>query len=430
MDLGTLVVAEDAALQLGRSSDRLPLRGIRGQEVTLSLRGTGLSLGSTLEASDPDLIVTPVNWLGSFVSFRVEVPADEELGHVDLIVTNTAGDRAVLPGAIELTPPDPIVNSVSPSSGTNAGGTPLVILGSNFSAGVRVVIGDRIYEEGQPGGATLISANELRLTTAATAGGLHDVVAIDASGVEGRLEMGFLSAQIPVLSNVFPSTGSIMGGTVVTVTGAEFASGAEVLIGGVAQTGVVVESAERLRFTTVPASPQAGLELSVVNPGGSAGVSNFSYVAGADPDLVDVDPPSGGSSGGEMIELSGSNFPEQAIEVRFDVDPETGTGGVLATVVERLDSSTLVVETPGGSGTQSVLVRNTDTGQADVLEGAYTYQGTSGGGGCTMAMPGPGSGGSSAGALLVWSLAGLFAALAGLLAGTRPSEPRRSLPLA
>ncbi len=430
VDLGTLVVAADAVLQLGRSSDSLPLRGIRGQEVTLSLRGAGLDLGSTLTASDSDLTVTPVNWLGSFVSFRVDVPLAEDLGHVDLIVTNAAGDRAVLAGAIELTPPDPIVNTVSPASGSNTGGTPLAILGSNFSAGLRVVVGDRIYEEGQPGGATLVSSSELQLTTSATVGGLHDVVVIDASGVEGRLGNGFLSAQIPVVSSVFPGTGSADGGTVVTVTGVEFASGAEVRIDGVVQANVVVESSEKLAFTTAAAGPESGLELSVVNPGGSAGASNFSYVAGADPDLVDVDPPSGESGGGELIELSGSNFPDEHLEVRFGVDPETGAGGVLAASVERLDSSTLRVETPGGSGTQSVLVRNTDTGQADVLEAAYTYEGASGGGGCTMALPGPGSGGSSAGALLVWSLAGLIAAVAGLLAGTRATEPRRPLPLA
>ena len=56
----------------------------------------------------------------------------------------------------------------------------------------------------------------------------------------------------PTISGVAPSSGSTSGGTTITVTGANFASGATVTIGGVAATGVTVLGSTSLRAVTGP----------------------------------------------------------------------------------------------------------------------------------------------------------------------------------
>ena len=48
---------------------------------------------------------------------------------------------------------------------------------------------------------------------------------------------------VPSVSAVSPNAGTTLGGTVITVTGANFAAGATVTVGGAAATNVVVSSA-------------------------------------------------------------------------------------------------------------------------------------------------------------------------------------------
>jgi hypothetical protein len=121
--------------------------------------------------------------------FQVTVPADSAPGHVDLTVTDPGGARSILPAAIEITPPNPIVANVAPASGNSNGGTPITIHGSGFAAGDRVVLGANVYPDGEPGGCTVVDGTTIQLVTAATPGGVFDAVVIDASGVEGRIAL-------------------------------------------------------------------------------------------------------------------------------------------------------------------------------------------------------------------------------------------------
>lgn len=102
-----------------------------------------------------------------------------------------------------------------------------------------------------------------------------------------------------------------------------------------------------------------------------------------DPRIDTISASSGPKAGGEMITLSGANFTGATVVV-FGADPDTGLGGVEAPSTSLINSSTLIVEVPPNSGgLKSVLVRRPDTEQASVLAAAYTYTGSSkGGGGC------------------------------------------------
>ncbi|MEW6072063.1 MAG: IPT/TIG domain-containing protein [Planctomycetota bacterium] len=421
--LGTLYVDADVLLNLGRNSDRFPVRVVAGATTTVTIRGTGLFTGSTIEASDPDIALGEPTWFGAQVVFSATVPAGEPRGHVDLTVTNAGGDVSILPAALEVTPASPQVTDVDPAAGSSHGGQTLTIAGADFHAGARVVIGDRIYTDGAPGGATVVDEGTITLVTAEMVAGLHDVVVIDPSGEEGRLEDGFQAADIPVVGTVFPIAGAAAGGTAVTVTGQDFQPGVTVRIDGVTQAQIEWVSAVKLTFAAVGGTAGGPYLLEVENPDGGLATSAFAYEDQPDPAVTAVDPASGSSGGGETILVSGANF-SSSPDVLFGADPDTGLGGTPAALVTVLDSSTLEVVTPAHTaGTVSVLVTDPSTGQAGLLEGGFAFEGSSGGGGCrTVPAAGPPRGRDVLGGS--WWIALLLVLLAGRARRMRPAPAR------
>lgn len=413
LGVGSLFAETDVAISLGRNSDDYPLRAIQGQTRSFVVRGTALAPGSTLAASDPALTVSNVTWFNTQVSFQVATPAGAALGHVDLVVTNAAGERSILPAALEITPRDPAPASVAPAQGDSTGGTLVTISGSRFRPGSRVVIGAETYADGATHGCTVVDAGTITLSTHRTSAGTYDVTVIDPSGVEGRIASAFEFASIPIVHAIFPVAGSAAGGTLVRLTGAQFDVGCSVAIDGIVQANVVRVSASELEVTTQAYVAGGPYVVEITNPLGASAQTAFSFAPGADPTITTLDPESGSASGGEEITVHGANF-TPTTEVVFGADVETGGGGALAGVVF-VDASTLLVTTPRvSSGVQSVLVRESSTGQAVVQPAAFTFMssGGGGGGGCSVAPlggDGPGSSRETA-AALAW-----FAGLLGVL---------------
>jgi hypothetical protein len=371
IDAGDLFVGPNAMLSLGRNNDRLPLRAIAGTTTAFFLRGSGLVSTSTLEASDPSIDVDVVSWMNALVAFDVTVPAGAARGHADLVVTNLAGDVTILPAALEITPPNPLVTSVSAPLGSDLGGTALVVEGSNFLAGARIVIGERIYGDGVD--ATVVDDSTITLTTQATAAGLYDVVVFVPSGEEGRLDDAFEFRPIPQVASVFPSVGCEVGGTEVVIGGASFVTGVAVRIDGVAQTNVVVDSSTRLRVITDPGVAGGPYLLEVENPGGEIATGVFTYSTTPDPAVIGLAPAIGSTSGGNTVTVSGANF-DADTEVWFGADAATGAGGIAANVTV-LDANTLFVLAPAHSeGDVDLVIRDASSGQALALAEAYSYR--------------------------------------------------------
>ena len=389
IDVGTIGVGSDVTLNLGTSADQLPLRAVRGATTFHQLRGSQLVPGSTLTASDPDVVVQVTAWSWSRVSFRLQTPAGEPRGHFDLRVTDSMGRVSVLPAAVEVTPPDPVVAAVTPAQGDKAGGGTLTILGSDFAPGCRVVLAGEVYEDGVPGGCTRVDDGTITLTTRQSVAGTWDVVVIDESGVEGRLADGFQFTTIPTIASVFPPAGDDAGGTLVTIKGDEFVDGCVVSIGGVVQATTAVLDSRTILLQTQASVAGGPYELRVENPGGAFATSNFAYAAPPDPGVTSVDPGGGSAMGGEVIRITGVNFAADT-RVVFGADPETGLGGHESPEVVVVSSGELDVRTPGVGydAALSVLARSESTGQASVVAAAFTTAGSGGdGGGSCHAVP-------------------------------------------
>jgi hypothetical protein len=380
--IGSRTVYGDAALSLGRSSDVFPVRCVSGATRVVTIRGSALSSTCTLSASDPSIVLGAPAWGASMVQVPVTVPAGTPSGHFDLTVTNAAGDRATLVSGLEITPPDPVITSVTPGSASVHGGTELEITGANFRPGSRVVIGLWTYVDGVS--CTVESASTIRLVTAETQVGPCHVVVMDGSGIEGRAANAVTFGAQPAIESVFPLAGSAAGGTPLVLRGVDFLEGCTVTIDGVVQTSIVSATESRIEIDTGPGVPGGPYTVEIRNPGGETATSLFSYAAAPDPVVTLLEPAGGSRDGGESVIVRGANFTASTV-VRFGVNADTGAGGVLAQEVELVDAFTLRVVTPATDGGPSnVIVLDEATGQAAVLPSGFTFESSGGGGGCSL----------------------------------------------
>lgn len=86
------------------------------------------------------------------------------------------------------------------------------------------------------------------------------------------------SAAGPTITSISPNSGSVNGGTPVTITGTGFASGATVTIGGVAATNVAVASATQISATTGASGTPGTVNVVVTVSGQSATLTGgFTY---------------------------------------------------------------------------------------------------------------------------------------------------------
>jgi len=93
---------------------------------------------------------------------------------------------------------------------------------------------------------------------------------------------------VPSVSAVSPNAGTTLGGTLITVSGANFATGAVVTVGGAPATSVVVTSPTSLNATTA-ARGAGSVEVTVTVDGRSGSLpAAYTYVA---PGQVNNDPP-------------------------------------------------------------------------------------------------------------------------------------------
>jgi hypothetical protein len=167
----------------------------------------------------------------------------------------------------------PTVTSVSPNSGSTAGGTAVTITGTNFASGATVTFGGTAATNVVVASSTTITA-----TTPAQAAGAVTVT-VTVNGQSGSLANAFTYLAAPTVTSVSPNSGSTAGGTAVTITGTNFASGATVTFGGTAATNVVVASSTTITATT-PAHAAGAVTVTVTVNGQSGSLANgFTYTA-------------------------------------------------------------------------------------------------------------------------------------------------------
>ena len=166
----------------------------------------------------------------------------------------------------------------------------------------------------------------------------------------------------PTVTGVSPNSGTTAGGTAVTITGTNFATGATVTFGGTAATSVAVTNSTTITATT-PAGSAGAATVTVTVSGQSGSLAGaFTYIA--PPTVTSVSPSTGAVAGGTAVTITGTNFAAGAT-VTF--------GGTAATNVVVSNSTTITATTPAhAAGAVPVAVTNSN-GLGGSLASGFTY---------------------------------------------------------
>jgi nitrogen fixation protein FixH len=163
--------------------------------------------------------------------------------------------------------------TVSLSSAAGAGGLAVSLSSNNSAVTVpaTVTVAPGATSASFTAGVSAVSSTQTAVLTA-TAGGTAKTFTITLSGQ---------TAPAPTVTGVSPSSGATSGGTAVTITGTNFASGATVTFGGAAASNVVVVNSTTITATT-PAGSSGAVTVSVTSNGQSGSLANgFTYNAPA-----------------------------------------------------------------------------------------------------------------------------------------------------
>jgi len=194
-------------------------------------------------------------------------------GTVDVTVASLGGTSATSAGDqfTFVAPAAPAVTSVSPNLGPEAGGTWVTITGTDFSTAAEVDFG------GVPAAFVVDSDTSIEALSPAGTGAMDvTVTSLDGTSATSPDDQ-FTYVPAPSVSGVSPNAGPVDGGTVVTITGANFTAATEVDFGGV-PTAFVVDS-----DTSIEAISPAGagaVDVTVTTLGGTSASSpddQFTY---------------------------------------------------------------------------------------------------------------------------------------------------------
>jgi rhamnogalacturonyl hydrolase YesR len=332
-----------------------PNSGTTAGGTAVTITGTNFATGATVTFGGTAAISVVV---GSSTSITATTPVGTP-GAVTVTVTLNGQSGSLTSGFTYVA--TPTVTGVSPNSGTTAGGTAVTITGTNFVTGAAVTFGGTAATS-----VVVVSSTSITAKTPAGSAGAVTVTVTNTGAPSGSLTSGFTYIVIPTVTGVSPNSGSTAGGTAVTITGTNFATGATVTFGGTAATSVVVGSGTSITATT-PAGTAGAVTVTVMVNGQSGSLtSGFTYIG--TPTVTSISPNSGSTAGGTAVTITGTNFAAGAA-VTF--------GGTAATSVVVVSSTSITATTPAGSaGAVTVTVTNPGP-ESGSLASAFTYSAVS-----------------------------------------------------
>lgn len=219
-----------------------PDEGPQGGGTPVTVTGTNFSFTGDTSVKFGSRFATHVNVL-SPTSLTCRTP--NGTGVVPVQVTNGYGTGTLDDGFRYVPPPD--VTSVTPATGRESGGTPVVVAGANFTTS-----GDTVVLFGSSAATSVAVVDSTRIECVTPPGtGMVSVRVTNSFGSD-TLESGFKYRPAPRCTSLAPNFGSEAGGTVVIITGGSFFAdaGTVVRFGDAPATAVTILDASRIRCTT------------------------------------------------------------------------------------------------------------------------------------------------------------------------------------
>jgi len=296
--------------------------------TTVDINGTGLQ-GVTVTFGG----VEPTVLFADDILIRITTPPGT--GDVDVVVSNVNAEAT----AVDAFSYEPVISGLSVTSGPQAGGTHVIITGSGLAGVATVTFGGELGTDLNVGS----NGNFLSVRTPAGTGNA-DVVVSNANASVTEAD-GF--SYTPTITSLDVTSGSLAGGTAVTITGTGFTDATSVTFHGHAGDDLVVVGDTELTVTT-PAGTGT-VDVVVFNANSSATLANaFSYT----PTIDSLDVTSGSLAGGTVVTITGEGFTD-ATAVTF--------GGIAGTNLT-ISDETITVTTPAAgddvTGRVDVVVTN------------------------------------------------------------------------
>jgi hypothetical protein len=361
------------------SADRFEVDAAIAPAVTSLGTSSGSSAGGT------SVTITGTNFTGaSGVSFGtvaatftvvsdtsiVAVSPSQPTGTVDVIVTTPTGTSLVSSSDhfTYSSASAPTVSSVTPSSGSTAGGTSVTILGSHFTGATAVNFGT------VSASFTFQTDGYLTAVVPAQAAGTVDVTVVTPSGTSSTSSSDhytYSAASAPTVTSVTTNGVGTAGGDQIVVFGSNFTGASAVNFGSTAALSFTVLSATALTAIS-PAGSATTVDITVVTPSGTSSTGSadhFTYSAGSAPTVTSLATSSGSSAGGAVVIITGTNF-TGATSVSFGSVPAT-------TFIVNSSTQITAVSPSEAAGTFDVTVTTPYGTSATSSSDQFTYSAAS-----------------------------------------------------
>jgi IPT/TIG domain-containing protein len=281
-------------------------------------------------------------------------------GAYDVIVENIDASGTLAGGYIAYDPAATAfaVLGVTPAAASSAGGETVTIVGSGFPPDAVVKIG------GVTANRTSAGAHAIQVTVpGALAVGTQDVkVSSVMLGASMTSPVGLRIFAPISITRITPSSGPTSGGTVVTIEGSGFTSGADARIGDIPLTGITVVSPTEITGTT--AGGAYGPQDVLVRSADASGVLPGGFTFDEDFEILRIDPDEGSIAGNTYVSVFGRGL-KAPVSVKF------GTVDGLRPALE--NGSILGVRTASASPGRVDVAISTGRGDATMAQAFLFY---------------------------------------------------------
>lgn len=224
------------------------------------------------------------------------VSPEQPSGQVTVSVTTPDGTTADTAGSkFTYTLSPPRINSVSPVSGSELGGTTVTISGRKLSGTNRILVG------GTSVNFTIVNDNTVTFVTPSRPTGSVTVGVTTVAGSDELSNAFTYTVAGPTVTGISPSAGVDTGNSTVTITGTRFTGVTNVLFGSTPAASFVVNSQTSISAVT-PAGTVGPVNVNVVTAAGpSESTTVFTYIASTPTYTISSNPSSGIFNEGQSI---------------------------------------------------------------------------------------------------------------------------------
>jgi len=278
-------------------------------------------------------------------------------GAGEVVVTILGKGNRIARTTFTYTYDDLTLTSVTPNGGKKSEESLITLRGTGFQSTSEITIDD---SDCTP--VVFIDSTLMKCTAPAKDAGDYTLTITNSNGQ--TTERSFTYKDQPVITSIEPDFGSNLGGTIITIFGSNFSTGATVKIGSRTCYDVTVDEDEGTITCTAPIMSKGTYNVTVTNPDLQPATLNASYTAEEIPLITSLSVSSGPSSGGTTINIIGKNFSNTST---------VSIGGVACATLTYFSSLRLnCVTAEMSSETYDVVVTNTN-GHSGTLENGFTF---------------------------------------------------------